>query len=240
MILEKIKTHKLIALVTVLYAGLLIFLPEKAMSAFANTGYYLKEMIQIMPVIFVLTVTIETWVPKETITKKLGDQSGIIGNLLSFILGSISAGPIYAAFPICKMLLKKGASITNIVIILSSWAVIKVPMLANEAKFLGPDFMATRWILTLISILAMAYVTTFIVKKKDLSTNETSSDPSVLFEIKSAYCIGCGVCTKLAPTYFEMKNSKGQLKTVPTKKEASEEIFIAIENCPTKAIQYYG
>ena len=31
--------------------------------------------------------------------------------------------------------LKKGASISNIVIILSAWAVIKVPMLANEAKF---------------------------------------------------------------------------------------------------------
>ena len=106
-----------------------------------------------MPVIFVLTALLDLWVPKDKIVKLLGKESKIKGVVLSVILGSISAGPIYAAFPLCVMLQKKGASIRNLIIILSAWAVIKVPMLLNEMKFLGLKFMAIRWALTLISII---------------------------------------------------------------------------------------
>lgn len=240
MSLKRIKENKLLVLVAILYSALLLFAPDKGIKALGNTSYYLKEMIQIMPVIFVLTVMIETWIPRETITHKLGDHSGILGNLLSFLLGSISAGPIYAAFPICKMLLKKGASVVNIIIILSSWAVIKVPMLANETKFLGVEFMATRWVLTVIAIVAMAYITAFIVKKEDIQAADQQKDPTVLFEVKSAYCIGCGICTKIAPDLFEITNNKGSLKALPTDQDAIQTIQLAIEKCPTKAIQYYG
>ena len=65
-------------------------------------------------------------------------------------------------------IIKKGASISNIVVILSAWAVIKVPMLANEAKFLNPKFMVTRWVLTTIAILIMGYLISKIVRRKDI------------------------------------------------------------------------
>lgn len=122
----------------------------------------------IMPVIFLLTALIEAWVPKEMIMEYLGDESGLKGSFISLLLGSVSAGPIYAAFPVCKTLLKKGASISNIVVILSAWAVIKIPMLANEAKFLSPKFMAVRWILTTISIIIMGYIISKLVKREDI------------------------------------------------------------------------
>jgi uncharacterized membrane protein YraQ (UPF0718 family) len=64
--------------------------------------------------------------------------------------------------------MNKGASVTNLVIILSSWAVIKVPMLANEAKFLGPQFMAARWVLTVTAILLMGWTMGKIVRREDL------------------------------------------------------------------------
>jgi uncharacterized membrane protein YraQ (UPF0718 family) len=240
MIVKKIKNNKLMFAVGLIYIILLLFFPQKGMMAVKNTSYYLMEMLQIMPVIFALTVAIEAWVPKEVITKRLGNNSGIVGNILSLILGSISAGPIYAAFPICKMLLKKGASVVNIVIILSSWAVIKVPMLANEAKFLGLEFMYTRWILTVISIFVMAYISSLVVKKEDISGVEIVEHSKGSFEIKAAYCVGCGICAELVPEYFEMYESKGRFKSVPTEKEAIEAIQGAIEKCPTKAIRYYG
>ncbi len=146
--------------------------------------------LQVLPVIFLLTVVIEALIPKEIIMRGFGEKSGFMGNLLALLLGSISAGPIYAAFPISKTLLGKGASISNIVIILSSWAVIKVPMLANEAKFLGVNFMIIRWVLTVIAIFIMAYITCMIVKKKDLPID---SKNAATLEIKADYCIGCGL-----------------------------------------------
>ena len=132
-----IKNNKLLFLVALIYAVIFIILPDKGIKSVGNSVYYLIEMLQVLPVIFLLTVVIEALIPKELIMRGFGENSGFKGNLLALLLGSISAGPVYAAFPIGKSLLGKGSSISNIVIILSSWAVIKVPMLANEAKFLG-------------------------------------------------------------------------------------------------------
>ena len=117
-IVSYLKKNKVIPLVVILYAIVFVMVPSKGAESVSNSVYYLIEMIQVLPIIFMLTVVIEAWVPKEVIMRGFGENSGIKGNILSIILGSISAGPIYAAFPIGKSLLKKGASVTNIVIIL--------------------------------------------------------------------------------------------------------------------------
>jgi uncharacterized membrane protein YraQ (UPF0718 family) len=174
-IIKALKKNKLLFLVLSIYIFLFIFMPGKALEAVKNSAYYIKEMLMIMPVVMVLTALVETWVPRKAIMNSFGENSGAKGALYSFLLGSFSAGPIYAAFPICKMLLSKGASIANIVIILSAWAVVKVPMLANEAKFLGPRFMAMRWVLTSISIFIMAYITAALVKKDEIPLKDAKA-----------------------------------------------------------------
>ena len=143
-ILKKIKENLFLVAVALAYIIMLIINPTMGLESVKNSGYYIKEMLMIMPVIFILTALLDLWIPKVKIMRYLGKDAGVKGVFLSFVVGSISAGPIYAAFPMCVMLHKKGASIRNIVIILSSWAVIKVPMLLNEAKFLGLKFMAIR------------------------------------------------------------------------------------------------
>lgn len=125
------------------------------------------------------------------------------------------------------------ASISNIVIILSSWAVIKVPMLANEAKFLGVNFMIIRWVLTVIAIFVMAYITGTIVKKKDLPVD---SKKAATLEIKEDYCIGCGLCVKLLPEYYEMNRNKAVVTKMPEGKEAILALKESVEKCPSKAI----
>lgn len=78
-----------------------------AFESVKNSAYYIKEMLIIMPVIFVLTALLDLWVPKDKIMQLLGKEAKGKGLVLSFIIGSISAGPIYAAFPISIMLHKK-------------------------------------------------------------------------------------------------------------------------------------
>ncbi len=234
-IVSILKKNKLVFLVLVVYSILLFTSPDKAIQSWKNSTYYLIEMLQVLPVIFLLTVVIEALVPKEMIIKGFGENSGIKGNLFSLLLGSISAGPIYAAFPISKLMLKKGASITNIVIILSSWAVIKIPMLANEVKFLGIKFMGIRWALTVVSIFAMGYFMALFVKTKDLPKPEIERKESKL-KIKQEYCIGCGVCVKLLPQYYEIRDNKAFVKQVRKEKSQFEIIMEVADKCPTKAI----
>ncbi len=236
-IAKTLKKNKLLTIVVLSYIVLAIAAPQMASDSVESSMYYVKEMLQIMPVIFILTSLIEAWVPRETIMKGFGEGSGIKGPILSFLLGSFSAGPIYAAFPVCKMLLNKGASVSNIVIILSSWAVVKVPMLANEAKFLGPKFMGIRWVLTTISIFIMAYIMSLMVKKEDIPVGAKEAEGDTL-AIKEEYCIGCGVCTKLSPEHFVIEGGKAKVSNVkaPTKLDPSVEK--AIKKCPTKAIEF--
>ncbi|WP_291569354.1 permease [Clostridium sp. UBA4548] len=238
-ILNLVKNNKLLALVAIIYLGLFITAPDYATKAMGNSMYYVKEMVSIMPVIFILTAVIEALIPKELIIKSFGDNSGLKGGVFSLLLGSISAGPIYAAFPICKMLLSKGASVGNIFIILSSWAVIKLPMLANEAKFLGAKFMGIRWILTVISIFIMAYITSKIVKKQEIPLdNSTNNNEGECLSIKTHYCVGCGLCERFSPNYFEIVDKKAKLKYIKVKEEELEEVKKVINKCPVKAINF--
>lgn len=234
-----IKKNKLLTAVVLVYIFLFIVMPDKADVSVKNSMYYVYEMLQIMPVIFILTAIIEAWVPKEVIMNGFGEKAGIKGSFFSFLLGSFSAGPIYAAFPISKMLLKKGASIGNIVIILSSWAVIKIPMLANEAKFLGPKFMGIRWVLTVISIIIMACIVSLFVKKEDIP-DEEEVDISKITEVRidEDYCIGCGLCKKLSPEHFEMVDKKARWKKVKVDDMEIKKLRPVIEKCPSKAIGF--
>lgn len=237
-----VKKNKLLFMVAAAYLILLITMPTKAIQSGKNSMYYVKEMLQIMPVIFILTSLIEAWVPREIIVNSFGEKSGVKGTIFSLLLGSFSAGPIYAAFPVCKMLLKKGASISNIVVILSSWAVIKVPMLANEAKFLGPKFMAIRWVLTTASIFAMAYITSKIVKKESiLDLKEDKADGNPTLAIKQQYCLGCGICAKLSPNIFQIYDKKAKIINENIDMENTDNINSineAIKKCPANAIYF--
>lgn len=228
-----IKTNVFLMMVVVAYVILTGINPQMGLQGIKNSGYYIKEMLMIMPVIFVLTALLDSWIPKEMIIKVLGKEAKAKGVVLSFLLGSISAGPIYAAFPFCVMLHKKGASIKNIVIILSSWAVVKMPMLLNEAKFLGVKFMIIRWTLTVLSILIFAWITQKIVKDTDLPQVEETKKG--LFINKEA-CMGCTVCSKKYPAQFAMEGRKA---TVIESQELDHSILQSVINaCPVKAIHY--
>lgn len=234
--IDRIKKNLFLFGIVGIYLGLFIINTEKAILSVGNTGYYLKEMLIIMPVVFLLTALIEAWVPKHLIMNALGENSGLKGSFISIALGSISAGPIYAAFPVCKTLLNKGASISNIVVILSAWAVIKIPMLANEAKFLSPKFMITRWIFTTISIIIMGYIVGKIVKKEDMPSDDDKLEEGQIY-INKQSCIGCGICVTEAPEYFKLENKKAVNIEEFIKIEDDKDILEAKEKCPVNAIE---
>lgn len=172
-LLRLIKKNKILFVALIAYVLLFVVDKEKGLTALSESKYYFIEMLEILPAVFILVAIIQAWIPTRVIVKHFGDGSGIKGILIAFAVGSLSAGPIYAAFPVCKMLYKKGASIKNIVIILSSWAVIKVPMLITEVKFMGTHYMLVRWFFTIIAILMMALLMGKLANiKKDLPSVE--------------------------------------------------------------------
>lgn len=230
-----INQNKILALSLLGYTILFIYRFDLGLKAIQKSGYYFKEMLQILPAVFVLTSLIQTWVPTRVIMKHFGNGSGLKGKLISLTIGSLSAGPIYAAFPVCKMLLRKGASISNIVIILGSWAVIKVPMLINEVKFMGPKYMAVRWVITTIVIFGMGYIMERTTAKSTIPMEEENK--SLVPMVKRELCVGCGACVKACPDIFQIDENK---EVVVVSKEDYQPYMESIEEvkeiCPVMAI----
>jgi len=93
--------------------------------------------------------------------------------------------------------------------------------------------MVVRWVLTVISIFSMAYITGMFVKKKDLPA---ASNKGKTLEIQKDYCIGCGLCVKMLPEYYEMLNNKAVVRKSPEGENALIVINETINRCPSKAI----
>ncbi len=162
-LLKKFKSPVLIAFV---FIGLAIWMPSTATRSSLVTLDYFKEMALIIPPVFILMGLMEIWIPKDKIQKWLGSESGMKGVVISFALGTLPTGPLYVAFPMTASLLRKGASITNMVIFLGSWAALKIPQLMVEIKFLGIVFTSLRFILTFIALVLVGTLMEFILRRK--------------------------------------------------------------------------
>ena len=132
--------------------------PEKALSVLFVSKDYLLEMISILPPILVLCGLFDAWVPKQTIERLMGETSGARGASIALLLGTVAMGPLYAAFPIGKSLLGKGASLYNVAVFLCVWASIKIPMILFEMKFFGKRFTFWRNSLSFVFALVIAFV----------------------------------------------------------------------------------
>ena len=78
-------------------------------------------MALIIPPIFVLLGLLDVWVPRDTMVKYMGEDSGLKGIILSFVIGSAAAGPLYAAFPVAAVFMRKGVKFTNVLIFIGAW-----------------------------------------------------------------------------------------------------------------------
>jgi len=156
--LNIIKKYGLLAVSVVVLIVLYFVNVEVAKSATSTILDQFKTMLLVIPAIFVLLGLIDVWVPRTTMIKYMGPDSGIKGAVLAFLLGSCAAGPLYGAFPMAAVLLKKGAKFRNIMIFIGAWSTTKIPMFLFEGSSLGWTFAFLRLGLDLIAIPLIAFV----------------------------------------------------------------------------------
>jgi uncharacterized membrane protein YraQ (UPF0718 family) len=158
LIKSMIKRYRVCLFLFIINMFLLFFLPDIGKKAFYITKDNLIEMLSIIPPIFILLGLLDVWVERETMMKYMGEHSGIEGGVIAFIMGSAAAGPLYVAFPIAGVLLKKGVKLTNVFIFVGAWSTTKIPMILFEATNLGWDYMLLRLICNIIGIIIIAII----------------------------------------------------------------------------------
>lgn len=148
---------------------LLIF-PGYRAKSFSMIVLQTKTMLLVIPPIFVLLGLFDVWVPREKMMRFMGPGSGVKGGVLAFLLGSFAAGPLYGAFPVAAVLMKKGASFSNILIFIGAWSTTKIPMLLFEISALGPRFALSRLAIDIAGIIIIAFAI-----KRSLSEAEVAA-----------------------------------------------------------------
>ncbi|MBY0757007.1 permease [Clostridium sardiniense] len=139
-----------------------------AVNTFKSAKSSFLQMLSVLPPIMILLGLMDVWLPRETLVKYMGDNSGILGVFFSMLLGSLAAGPMYAAFPFTALLLKKGAKFSNIIIFMNSWCVTKISTLLFEVSSLGFKFTFIRLLIDIPGVILMGYLVYYFMDKKSL------------------------------------------------------------------------
>jgi uncharacterized membrane protein YraQ (UPF0718 family) len=145
-------------------------------NAFHITLSNLKQMLLLIPPIFIIMGLMDIWVPKETLIKYMGHGSGATGLLIAFVLGTIAAGPLYVAFPMGILLLKKGAKLSNVIFFLGVWSSAKLPIILFEVASLGVNFTLIHIAISLPLYLLMAFYIEKSVSKEAISLIVANAD----------------------------------------------------------------
>ncbi|MFW5801814.1 MAG: permease [Spirochaeta sp.] len=145
-------------LLGVLFTGFVLLFPEHGTSGMQSLQHQFFIMVQFLPPVFVLLGLLDVWVPRELLIQHMGPESGARGNILAFLLGSCSAGPLYGAFPFAAVLMKKGSSHRNVMIFVGAWSTTKIPMFLFETAALGPRFSLSRLAASIVGILIIARI----------------------------------------------------------------------------------
>ncbi len=159
--------YKYFIILSIIDLIILLLMPEIGQKSFAISWESLLGMLSVLPPVFILLGLLDVWVERETMMKYMGEESGLVGIAIAFLLGSAAAGPLYAAFPVAGVLIKKGCKFTNILIFIGAWSTTKIPMLLFEGSAMGWEFMLTRFIINIPGIALIAYITERFINDKD-------------------------------------------------------------------------
>ncbi|WP_163102804.1 permease [Peribacillus alkalitolerans] len=147
--------------------------------AFQLTGNSILNMLFLLPPVLIFVSLLDKWVEKETLIRYMGEKSGIYGILFSLLLGVIAAGPLYVAFPIAVLLLKKGAGIRYIVFFLGVWTTAKLPVVVYEFSSFGFQFTLIHICFGLIFYYLMGIIFEKFYDRRQLIKYDINSDISI-------------------------------------------------------------
>ena len=154
-----IKQYRLFIIASVAIIILYLVNKEVGLRAIGMTTFSFKEMFTVLPPVFLLL---------GLMIQFMGEKAGIKGILLAFFLGSAAAGPLYGAFPVAAVLMKKGARFSNVMMFIGAWSTTKIPMFLFEMASLGKTFAFTRLLVDIPGIIIIAFIIEKMMKKEEI------------------------------------------------------------------------
>lgn len=163
-----LKRYRVFLLTAVAIGVLTLVNRPVGLKAVSISVYQFEQMLLVIPPVFVLLGLLDVWIPKETMVKYMGEGSGLKGVVLSVLIGSAAAGPLYGAFPVAAVFMKKGVKFSNILIFIGAWSTTKIPMFLFEMAALGTKFAVTRLLVDIPGIILIAVILSRLISKQEV------------------------------------------------------------------------
>ena len=144
-----------VGVILIVYVIAYLRKPSAAIEGLKVGGNSLLKVLPLILVAFALGGLLQVLIPSGFFSKWLGPQSGFKGILLGSLLGGITPGPMYLAFPAASGLLKGGASIGTVISYIIAWDTWQIRRLPLEVALIGWKFVLIRFAIALpLSVLA--------------------------------------------------------------------------------------
>jgi len=135
-------------------------------------GDVMIEMLKILPCAFILIALFEQWVDRQTVIRHLGDGNSARGYVWAMLLGSMTVGGLYVAFPLAYTLHKKGASLKVVFSFLGFAGVCRIPMVLFEVGFMGLKFTLIRLAIAIPLMLIAGIALGSFLEKREYQIQE--------------------------------------------------------------------
>lgn len=121
----------------------------------ADTGLFARMLPNVLAGCLIAAL-VAVLLPRETIVRWVGKDSGLKGILIAAGAGIIVPGGPYTIYPLAAAFLGAGADVAAVVTLITSWTTIGLSRaLVWELPFLGFDFVLWRWLAALpLAVLA--------------------------------------------------------------------------------------
>jgi uncharacterized membrane protein YraQ (UPF0718 family) len=151
-------TYMLYGIVIILYLISFLKNRDKTKQALIKSAKSFESIMpQFLSVIFMVGFILTALSP-ETISKLLGDKSGVVGVFIASIIGSITIMPTFVAFPTAALLLENGAGYTQVTALISTLMFVGVITFPMEAKFIGKRAALIRNLIYFLYSILVAFV----------------------------------------------------------------------------------
>lgn len=95
--------------------------------------------------------------PPESMKRMIGGETGVMGMLLSALVGAVTLVPVMIAFPIVAELLNHGAGIVQMAVFISTLTTVGLITIPMEVKYLGRKVAILRNVLAFVFSFITAY-----------------------------------------------------------------------------------
>ena len=126
-------------------------------------GKLFWDILPSLVLAFIAAGMITMVLPRELMTRWLGEESGLRGLVIATLAGSVTPGGPFVQFPIVAALLKSGAGIAPLMAYLTAWSLLGLNrILVYEIPMLGWKLALCRVTASLIFPIVIGLITRFL------------------------------------------------------------------------------